>query len=138
MSRWGELSKAEAAAVKRKAFVDVSASRSTWDRAVALVEEWGLEAVWAVDGAFFGPSRAHAPDKEGTAARAAVRHDGVVVSGEMHEGDGESAFMCEFAAQLDAVSTEECSRLLILFDCTSPVDALFAFLRTHDRQKVDT
>ena len=67
-----------------------------------------------------------------------MRHDGQVISGEMlPDGEGESAFLCEFAAQLDVVSEEPCRRLLVMFDCTSPVEALFAFLRTHDRQKID-
>ena len=55
------------------------------------------------------------PVKPGTAARAAARHDGTVLQGELGVGEGEDAYMTELAAQLDVAAHKTCSRLLIAF-----------------------
>ena len=45
--------------------------------------------------------------------------------------------MTELAAQLDVCGRAGQSRILIIFDCTSPVEQLFSFLQMHDRHKID-
>ena len=72
-----------------------------------------------------------------TTGRGAARHDGRTMSMALAPGGDDSAFLAEFVAQLDVLAAEGQSRAMILFDCTSPVEALNSFVRSHDRHKAD-
>ena len=89
--------------------------------------------MWAVDGSY------KASDDPGAATmgRGAARHDGRTLSVALESAGDDSAYLAEFVAQLDVLAAEGCSRAMVLFDCTSPVEALNTFVRAHDRHKVD-
>ena len=99
----------------------------------AIAQEWRVQAVWAVDGSFKPSDDPLMPSM----SRGCVRHDGVCVRRALASDGDDSAFLAEFAAQLDVLAEEGCARVMVLFDCTSPVEALGTFVRAHDRHKAD-
>ena len=98
-----------------------------------LEEEFGVEAVWTLDGSW-----RHIDEVGMVAASAAARHDGSVVGGRLEEdADGMplNAYLGELAAQVDWAHTEGKKRILVGFDAVSPVLALLRFRRLHDRSR---
>ena len=90
-------------------------------------------AVYTLDG-----TRMVAGDKaspEYVIARAAARHDGVVLRGRMQEPEGADNYLAELAAQLDCALHEgEGGRVIIMFDSTSPVLAARRCSRASHRK----
>ena len=91
-------------------------------------------------------SMAVARDHDGAALRApngvalkatslaAARHDGEVVAGHFLEPEGSDNYLGELAALLAALDdAPEGSRVLLMFDATSPVRAWLRFRRKHAR-----
>ena len=97
-------------ALKKSAFLDCSATRGLWSAAREVTSRWRLDAVWAVDGAFYSRPTHCEEEKPGTAGRAAVRHDGRAVQSRLGPGDADDAYMTELAAQLDACGQDGQSR----------------------------
>ena len=117
--------------------INVNAARSGLERAVV----WGCRidatAVYAVDGARKLTPRGDSEDV--VSARAAVRHDGRVVGGELAEDpEHHDNYLAELAAQLDTLSGEKAGgRVVVIMDATSPVEALWRYRRLHDRKRRD-
>ena len=118
---------------KGKMFICPEASRELFERLRPMVKRWRSQWVWAVDGSY------KASDDPGVATmgRRAARHDGRTLSMALASAGDDSAYLAEFVAQLDVLAAEGCSRVMVLFDCTSPVEALNTFVRAHDRHKAD-
>lgn len=69
-------------------------------------------------------------------ARAAIRHDGQMVTGRMREPEGADNYLAELAAQIDALHEEgEGGRIILVFDATSPVLAMRKFQRCCHRRR---
>jgi hypothetical protein len=75
-------------------------------------------------------------DPEYVIARAAARHDGVVIAGRMQEAEGADNYLAELAAQLDCAEHEDVGgRIIIIFDATSPVLAMQKFRKACHRKR---
>ena len=71
---------------------------------------------------------------EQVAAWAAVSNEGEVLSGMLEEGWKDN-YLAEFAAQLEVAARRGIRRVVIVFDATSPVEALLRYLRSCARKR---
>ena len=104
--------------------------QATQELSQAVVRWWariGAQAVFTLDG-----TRQEIVDPQGMSklitAWAAVRHDGVERQGALPPGVQDN-YMAEMAAQLAVAAEEGLTRVVIVFDASSPVEALRHFLR---------
>ena len=68
------------------------------------------------------------------AAWATVAHDGSVRRGTLPEGVRDN-YMAAMAAQLETAATTGVRRVIIVFDATSPVEALLRFMRSCHKKR---
>ena len=69
-------------------------------------------------------------------ARSAIKHDGTILGGRIWEPEGADNYLAELAAQLDAANKEDAGgRIIVVFDATSPVQAMRKFRRLCHRRK---
>ena len=98
---------------------------------------FGFTAAFSSDGTW----RMVKTEKDGlrrVAARAAVRHDGLIIGGVLEEEEGEDNYLAELAAMLDVLaSLPPGGRILLIFDATSPVIAMRSFKRRSNRAKAN-
>ena len=135
---WKEKCKGESNPNKRKELhVNLHA---TIECCKTLITWWARvepTAIYALDGSRKVVKQIEADGsvtRELRSARAAVRHDGRIISGVLDEEEGADNYLAELAAQLDALHAEPPGgRLIIVYDATSPVSALARFQRLHAR-----
>ena len=97
--------------------------------------QWGITDFFSHDGTrqFLPPSMAP-PEGLLVVARASVRHDGAVRSGRLEEHAGADNYIAELAALVDtAWSLDRGRRVALVFDATSPPQAMLRFGRVCDR-----
>ena len=93
-------------------------------------------AVFTVDGSRARIQKDPKLPAEFVISRASARNDGVIISGRLHEPEGADNYIAELAAQIDsAIASDEGSRIIIVFDATSPSLAMRKFARVCDRWK---
>ena len=100
-----------------------------------LQAQYGITDFFSHDGTRqFLPPAVAPPDGLPIVARASVRHDGVVLSGRLEEHVGADNYIAELAAQVDtAWSLDRGRRVALVFDATSPPQAMLRFARVCDR-----
>jgi ribonuclease HI len=74
-------------------------------------------------------------ETEWRAARAAIRHCGQVRGGRLY--DANDSYTTELVALLDAVAHETEETVMVLFDASSPPEALRSWRSNHERRKRD-
>ena len=94
----------ERAKWRGKTFLCPRASHSLFHKVRAIAQEWRVQAVWAVNGSFKPSDDPLKPSM----SRGCVRHDGVCVRRALASEGDDSAFLAEFAAQLDVLAEEGC------------------------------
>jgi ribonuclease HI len=96
--------------------------------------QFNIDTFYAADGSrqVVGEGK----DKEWVNARACVRDDGDTCGGRMMEEEGADNYFDELAAQLDAVEQHPAGgRIAIVFDATSPIEAMKAFRKASARRR---
>ena len=120
---------------RKKTHINLAVQRRNRDELVKWQAKVRATAVYTLDGTRLmakGPSG----QAEFVVARAAVRHDGVIISGRIREVEGADNYLAELAAQLDAMEAEEAGgRVVVVFDATSPVLAMKKFRRLCHRRR---
>jgi ribonuclease HI len=115
--------------------VNVNAARSMF----ATLISWGCkinaDVVYTLDG-----SRARVGSGKSAyvaSGRVAIAHDGSRVGGRLlEEPEGHDNYLAELAAQIDALMHAPAkSRVILVFDATSPVEAVRRYRRLHVRRK---
>ena len=117
--------------------VNLEVQERNWALACTAQAKYGLTAAYSLDA-----SRGQTPtggDEEQSelrAGRAAVRHDGVVIGGRLEEPEGETPYLGEWGAQLDALADVAGGpAVVVMFDAKSPVQHAQRFLDRHDRAR---
>ena len=117
--------------------VNLEVQARNWEMACTAQAKYGLTAAYTLDAS--RGRTAVGDDGEATelrAGRAAVRHDGTVIGGRLVEPEGETPYLGEWGAQLDALAdVEGGSAVLVMFDAKSPVQHAQRFLELHDRAR---
>ena len=123
-----------------KTFIDPDRTREHFHELLTLERQFGTSVLYTVDG---GWKAAKAEDSNGEgaatrASRAAVRHCGKVKGGPMvPEQAVKRSYQSEMGAHLAALEGEREKRALVVFDASSPVEAVFSFRQAHDRRRPD-
>ena len=117
-----------------KTFIHAENTRWMFVRALAFQLRHSVRAVHALDG-----SRRMIDEKgeetEWRASRAAIRHCGQVRGGRLY--DANDSYTTELVALLDAVAHETEETVMVLFDASSPPEALRSWRSNHERRKRD-
>jgi hypothetical protein len=97
-------------------------------------EKYDVQAAWALDGGrrFFPADKITGQPAGWRASRAGVRHCGRVFGERLH---AEDSYLTEMVAALEALRAEDVKRVVLIFDASSPVEALRRFRRMHDRRR---
>ena len=84
--------------------MDAANSRAAFERMRRLEAEWRTEAVVTLDGSYLPQAPEAQADgrRPPRAARAGLWHDGTCEAAAMVDGQDDSSYLPEFAAQLDA------------------------------------
>ena len=116
--------------------VNLEVQESNWEMACTAQAKYGLTAAYSLDA-----SRGQTATEPGgehselRAGRAAVRHDGMVIGGRLMEPEGETPYLGEWGAQLDALADVGGGAALVMFDALSPVQHAQRFLNLRDRAR---
>ena len=117
----------------KRCHVNLATMREDLNEYVRMQVKYGATAFYAVDGSrdVYQPSEGV---WEYVITRAYARHCGSVAGSRLHEPEGADNYLAELAAQMDVASAEAAGgRIVVVFDATSPVQAMLRFRKICDR-----